>query len=239
MTGHGRHITAGLAFLVLAFACPDPLEAAQVVTRLDPPAGLVGNVITLLGSDLAGNELEVLFGGARASVIPISRGAERIIRVLVPNKVDPRDPDTLAVTVSVDGVEGTDPAAPLFFTYSIPQPAPEITDFTTGDPSQPRNVFADEPFVLTLTGSNFLLARRVPQRCIALRGERVEAEALMGSPSDTSASCFFPGLPIVEDYELLIAFSDGSGAGITAPDFVAGRRLFGYAHTVSGERHGS
>ena len=107
-----------------------------------------------------------------------------------------------------------------------------ITDFTTGDPSDPKTVLLGQPFVITLTGSNFMLARRVPQRCIALGGDQEESEVVIGSSSDTSVSCFFPGLTAVGDFEFLIAFSDGSGAGILAPGFVREIPLFGFPPTI-------
>src|SRR2546425_5924948 len=194
MTSRRRNLALGLLWLALAFLRLDRAGAAPAVARLNPSAGQVGHVVTLQGSDLAGNDLQVWFGAARALDVRNPGGTDRVIRVLVPNKVDPRDPDTVAVTVTVDGVEATAPAAPLYFTYSIPQPSPEITDFMTDDPSRPRLVLQGQSFVLTLSGSNFFLARRVPQRCIVLGGEREESDVLMSSSSDTSVSCSFPGL---------------------------------------------
>jgi len=226
MTGRSQKLTVGLGVLVAGLMCPALVTAAPVVQRLSPSAGQLGHIVVVKGNDLAGADLQVSFGGAQAVVLSAPMRSKGIVRLLVPNKVDPREPDTVTVTLTVDGVEAIAPAGPLQFTYRIPQPLPGITDLTTADPSRPRNVFPSEPFVLTLTGSNFLVARRVPQRCIALGGGLPVSGDLVGLASDTSVSFSFPGLPAAGDYEFLVAFSDASGASIIAPNFVEPRAIF-------------
>ncbi len=211
----------GLTGTALLFVSVATAAAAPVVDGIDPPAGAVGHVVTLRGSGLAGAALEVGFGGAQARDPYSPGGSDRIIRVRVPNKVDPRDPDVVTVSVKVDGIEAATPAGPLQFTYRIEQPPPGISDYATGDPLHPRFVFANEPFVLTLSGTSFLTGRRVPQRCVAIGGEVRESDILAGPPGDTVVSFSFPGLGVGGGYEFLIAFSDGSGASIQAPDFVS------------------
>lgn len=232
MNGHSRNVVVGLAWIALVVVRSARAGAAPVVTRLSPANGEVGHVVTLQGTDLAGAVIEVTFGRAPALEAHNPGGSDDVIRLLIPNKVDPRDPDTVTVTVRVDGVEAVAIPGPLQFTYSIPQPLPSITDITTGDPLRPRTVFQGQPFVLTLTGSNFLMARRVPQRCIALGGEVLESEFLAYPPTDTSVSFSFPGLQVPGDYEFMIAFSDGSGASFRAPDFVERRPVFGFPPTI-------
>src|SRR5207249_3816564 len=200
----------GLMCLCLAFVSLAPAGAAPTVDGITPPAGAVGHVITLQGHDLAGASFSVRFGRAQAIDARNPGGSDRVIHLLVPNKVDPRDPDTVPVAVTVDGIEAVTPGGPLQFTYTVPQPLPSITDVATGDPSRPRSVRAGQPFVLTLSGSDFLLARRVPQRCIALGGQVLESHDLASPPSDTSVTFTFPGLGVAGDYEFLVAFSDGS-----------------------------
>ena len=232
MSGCPQRLTVGFGLLAGALMCPVLVTAAPVVQRLSPPFGQVGHVVVLKGNDLAGSDIQVMFGRALALVLGDSGRSKGIVRLLVPNKVDPRDPDTVTVTLTVDGVEAIDLAGPVQFTYNVPQPLPGITDLTTEDPSRPRNVFPSQPFVLTLAGSNFLTARRVPQRCIALGGETQESGDLVGLASDTSVSFSFHGLQAVGDYEFLIAFSDGSGASIMAPNFVEPGRVFGLPPTI-------
>ncbi len=232
MICQSRIAAVGSWWSAFAFVCWAPAGATPVVDRVSPPIGQVGNVVLLEGSGLGGNHLEVRFGRAAALDLRNPGGSDRLVRLLVPNKVDPKDPDTVTVEVQMDGVEAIVPAGGLHFTYSIPQPSPSITDYATGDPSSPKTVISGLPFVVTLTGSNFMLARRVPQRCIALGGDRQESDVVTGSSSDTSVSCSFPGLRIAGDYELQIAFSDGSGASILAPDFVRDIRLFGLPPTI-------
>jgi hypothetical protein len=218
--------------LATVLVCPAIVTAAPIVRRLNPSSGQVGHLVVLEGSDLAGFDLQVKFGRAQALVLHDPGRSEGIVRLLVPNKVDPRDPDTVTVTLLVDGIDAITPAAPLQFTYSIPQPQPVITDLTTADPLRPRSVLPNQPFVLTLSGSNFLTARRVPQRCIALGGEVRESADVVGPASDTSVGFSFPGLQAAGDYEFLIAFSDGTGASIAAPHFVEPRPLFGFPPTI-------
>jgi hypothetical protein len=234
MTSLSKTTVARCWWLALAFVCWAPAGATPVVDRVSPAVGQVGNVVMLVGSGLAGTHLEVSFGRAPALDLHSPGESDRVARLLVPNKVDPRDPDTVLVDVRVDGVEAATPPGGLSFTYSIPQPSPGVTDFSTGDPSSPKVVSIGQPFVVTLSGSNFMLARRVPQRCLALGSDREEAEVLADSSSDTSVSCFFPGLGMPGDYELEIAFSDGSGASILAPGFVRERRIFGSPPTIEG-----
>jgi hypothetical protein len=214
-------------WLALVLVWWAPAGATPVVDRLSPAAGQVGQVVVLEGTDLAGAVVEVKFGRAPALEAGNPGGSGKVIQLLVPNKVDPRDPSTVIVTVTIDGVEASASGPPLQFTYSIPQPSPAITDIATGDPSRPRSVSPDRPFVLTLTGSNFLIARRVPQRCLALGGDEKESDALVGPLSDTSVSFSFPGLRAPGDYEFMIAFSDGSQASIEAPGFVEPGSIFG------------
>jgi len=232
MTRASNIAAAGPWSLAVAFVFWAPAGAAPMVNRVSPAAGQVGNIVALEGSGLAGDHLEVTFGRAAALQLLNSGGSDRVLRLLVPNKVDPRDPDTVTVGVKVDGVEAIVPSGGLRFTYSIPQPSPGITDYTTDNPANPKTVSPDLPFVVTLTGANFMLARRVPQRCIARGDGGQESEGVVGPSSDTSVSCSFPGVETVGDYELLIAFSDGSGAGIPAPGFVQERRIFGSPPTI-------
>jgi hypothetical protein len=222
-------VTIGVGCVVVAFVAATPAGAVPVVDRLSPAAGQVDNVVVLAGIDLAGSDIRITFGRAAALAVSGPDSNNRLIRVIVPNKVDPRDPDTVAVRLSVDGIEALAPSGPPLFTYTIPQPLASISDVTSGDPAHPRSVFPEEPFVLTLTGSNFLMARRAPQKCIAVNGGYEGVGYLVGSPGDSSASFFFPGLAVPGDYEFFMAFSDGSGASLRVPDFVqAARPIFGF-----------
>jgi len=232
MTFGSKTAAVVLGSLAIAFVCWAPAGAAPMVSRVSPAAGQVGNVVVLEGSGLAGDHLEVTFGRAAALTLVNPGGSDRVLRLLVPNKIDPRDPDTVTVDVRVDGVEAIVPSGGLRFTYSIPQPSPRISDYTTGDPAHPKTVLAGLPFVVTLTGANFMLARRAPQRCIASGDDSQESEGVIGTSSDTGVVCSFPGLGMAGDYELLIAFSDGSGAGIPAPGFVREQRVFGFPPTI-------
>src|SRR6266446_4910544 len=97
-------IVVGLGWAVLAFVVSAAAEPAPTVERLSPPAGQVGNVVMLEGSGLAGNNLQVMFGRAPTLDLRNPGGSDRVVRLLVPNKVDPTDPDTVTVAVRVDGV---------------------------------------------------------------------------------------------------------------------------------------
>ena len=216
---------AGVHLWLIIGGLPFTTHAAPVLKQVRPEVGQVGHLIVIRGAGLAGADIEVKFGRAEAPTVHNTGGSDRVISLLVPNKVDPRDPDRVTLAVTVDGIDAISPDGPLQFTYTVPQPSPAITDFTTGDPSQPKIVLQDEPFVLTLYGSNFLTGRRVPQRCMALQGTlQIEADGLVGSPGDTNVSFAFRGLPFAGDYEFLLAFSDGSGASVPAPAFVIGER---------------
>jgi hypothetical protein len=231
MTNHSRIAAVGLGWLALAFVCWAPAVATPLVDRLSPSIGQVGHVVILEGSDLAGHVLDVEFGRAQAVDAQNPGRSGRVISLLVPNKLDPRDPDTVTITVKVDGVEAISPTRPLQFTYSIPQPAPVISDFKTDDPSHPQGAIAGQPFILTLSGSNFLIGRRAPTRCLALGPQTFESQDLIDAPSDTSASFFFTGLTAAGSYEFLIAFSDGSGASILALNFIE-QRIFGFPPNI-------
>jgi hypothetical protein len=232
MTRRSRVVSVGLWCLVLGLLCWAPTGAAPVVDRLNRTSGQVGHTVLLQGADLAGTVVEVRFGRAPALDVQNPGGSDTAIQLRVPNKVDPRDPDTVTVTVTVDGVEASASEPPLQFTYTVPQPLPGITDLATGDPVRPKTVLPNEPFVLTLTGSNFLTGLRVPERCIALGPDEQESEVLVGPPGDTSVSFSFSGLRVAGDYEFLIGFSDGARASIAAPGFVEKGPIFGFPPVI-------
>jgi len=219
---------AALAPIVLVLTSVVPADAAPIVERLSPAVGQVGNVVMLEGSGLAGETVSIRFGRWAEFFYRSPTASDRVIRLTVPNKLDPRDPDTVTVTVAVDGVEAATPSGPLQFTYLMPLQPATVTDFTTEDASRPRTVHPHTPFVLTLSGSNFMMARRLPTDCFAVSGDETYFSILTGTPTDTSASFFFPGLGVTGDYEFLVLFSDGSGASIQAPHFVEPFPIFGF-----------
>lgn len=187
-----------------------------IARTLTPKKGKVGNTAVVHGDALAGNPLEVKFGQAAANAGNPGGDAENI-KCDIPVK-DPRDPDTVTVTVKVGGVEAQYPAGPLTFDYNIPQPAPTISDYKAGDGT--KSVKQNAGFTLVLSGANFIIPGRVPQRCIAVGGDTETSLNIVGTATATQVTFYFPGLSVAGDYSLVVGFSDGSGASIAAPGFV-------------------
>src|SRR5262245_60749965 len=113
---------ASLACLLLVLPWSDHAAAAPLVDQVNPSMGQVGHVVVLRGRGLGGTNLEVRFGRAQALEAHNPGGSGEVIELRVPNKVDPRDPDTVEVTVTVDGVGAIGSAGSLQFTYEAPQP---------------------------------------------------------------------------------------------------------------------
>src|SRR5262245_51153350 len=90
-----------------------------IAQRLSDTSAPVGSALVIEGSNLGGDDLVVRFGAAPAVAANPGR-SRQAIRVEVPDKQDPRDPDTVIVTVFVNGVEAAYPGGPLEFTYEIP-----------------------------------------------------------------------------------------------------------------------
>jgi hypothetical protein len=184
--------------------------------RLSADSAMVGHVVLIQGRNLAGGDLVVRFGRARANGLNPGRSREAIW-VEVPNKIDPRDPDTVAVTVFVNGQEAEYPNGALQFAYDLPAPLPAVLDYATGNPEMPKSVIVGAGFKVAFTGMHFTTGRRVPVTCLAVGPETESATGIFGTPTDTEVEFLFDGLNYTGDYKLLIGFSDGSAVGIDAP----------------------
>ncbi len=222
--------------VAIGVLCATPLVAGvissgpPVAEQLSVDAGRVGTTLMVQGRNLGGADLVVRFGAA-AAVGGNPGRSRQVITVGVPGKIDPRDPDTVTVTVFVNGQEAEYPNGPLRFTYEIPRPYPVIDDYGTGDPQSPKSVAVMQPFVIHLTGMHFTTGRRMPVTCLAIgpitfRLPRQEkAIGLVGEPADDELAFQFPGLPFPGNYQFRVGFSDGSAAEIFAPGFAY--QLFG------------
>lgn len=201
-----------------------------VAERLSADAGRVGQTILVEGRNLGGADLAVRFGAAAAAVAENPGRSRQTIQVEVPGRVDPRDPDTVTVTVFVNGQEAEYPNGPLQFTYNVPQPHPAIEDYGTGDPQSPKSVAVAQPFVIHLTGTHFTTGRRAPVTCLAVGPTTEKATGLAGEATDTGMVFQFAGLPYSGSYQFLVGFSDGATAAIDAPRFAY--QVFGYPPVI-------
>jgi hypothetical protein len=188
-------------------------------------------VVNIQGQDLVAYQVQVWFGDTLIQGQNLGHNLQ-LLRVLVPPKNDPREPDTVTVRVLSNGSDVPYPNGPLQFTYQVPQPLPTIDDYDTGIPDSPHAVPAGEPFTITFSGDHFISGQRFPTSCLVMIGERTEfATYFAGTPSDREVACRFGGVVLPGDYQFIVGFSDGAAAEIDAPGFVA--PLFGYAPIIT------
>ena len=221
-----RHlfVTFGLVTIVCVAippGTPAQTAPAPIALALSVDAAQVGQTLFVEGRGLAGENIEIHVGRAPATGAINPGGSARRIRFEVPNRLDALEPDTVTVSVFVDGVEALYPNGPLRFTRESPQPPASLSGYVTGDPDRPHSVLPGQSFVLTLTGERLETGQRVPIDCTAsahpttvrFSGEFVEA-------TKTEATFAFGPILFPADYRFHVLFSDGSTATIDAPGFV-------------------
>lgn len=195
-----------------------------VAEQLSVDSGQVGQTVLIMGRNLGGTDVLVRFGDAPAAAGNTGRNRQ-VITAEVPGRDDPREPDTVPVTVFVNGQEAEYPNGPLQFTYDIPRPYPVIEDYGTGDPQSPKSVLLAHPFEIHFSGIHFTTGHRAPVTCLAIGPTTEKAIGLAGEATDTDLAFKFPGLQSTGSYQFLVGFSDASAAAIDAPQFVY--RVFG------------
>jgi hypothetical protein len=180
-----------------------PLKVwAPAVSGITPKSGKVGHTAVIHGSGFKGAGVEIKFGEAKAEKVDIN--SDRVIRCTVPPK-HPLDIffniDPVPVTVTIDGIL----VGEVQFSYKTQKPEPVITSF---DP--PFAVEGTE-FTIMMYGTGLMTPQgRVPDRAFLIGPEVVEAAVFAESESvmGVEPSPFMP----VGSYEILVSFSDGSGA---------------------------
>src|SRR5258706_9402463 len=182
-----RMMRAAVLGLLVAVPCPAAIAApgAPVAERLSIDSAEVGRTVIVEGRGLAGGDLVVRFGPATAAAASSGR-SRQTIGVEVPGKLDPRDPDTVTVTVFVNGREALYPNGALRFTYDVPRPYPVLDDYATGNPQMPKSVFVAQPFEIHLDGTHFTTGRRLPVACLAIGPTAEKATGLLGDATDSS-----------------------------------------------------
>lgn len=173
----------GIAFVALSPGTPAQPAPAPIALALSVDAAQVGQTLFVEGRGLAGENLEIRVGRAPAAGATNPGGSARRIRFDVPNRLDALEPDTVTVSVFVDGIEALYPNGPLRLTWEMPQPPASLSGYATADPDRPHSVLPGESFVLTLTGERLETGQRAPIGCTAsahattirFSGEFVEA----------------------------------------------------------------
>lgn len=180
-----------------------PLEVwAPVVSGITPRSGKVGHTAVIHGDGLKGSSIVIKFGDAQAENVDVP--SDRVIRCTVPPK-HPLDIffniDPVPVTVTIDGIL----IGEAQFSYKTQKPEPAITSF------DPQFAVEGTEFTIMMYGTGFMTPQgRVPDQAFLIGPEAVEAAVFAESESvmGVEPSPFMP----VGSYEILISFSDGSGA---------------------------
>lgn len=221
-----RHlfVTVGLVTIVsvaIPPGTPAQTAPAPIALALSVDAAQVGQTLFVEGRGLAGEDLVVRVGRAPATGEINPGGSARRIRFEVPNRLDALEPDTVTVSVFVDGVEALYPNGPLRFTRESPQPPASLSGYVTGDPDRPHSVLPGQSFVLTLTGERLETGQRAPVECVASAyAATIRASARLTEATKTEATFAFEPLFVPGDFRFHVLFSDGSTATIDAPGFV-------------------
>lgn len=178
-----------------------PLNAsAPSVRSITPSKGKVGNTAVIHGEGFQGGTVTVKFGSAAVQDMDIPN--DKTIKVTIPNR-DARDPDPVTVTVTVNGV----PAGESPFSYKIIGPEPQIISFV------PLSVPAGIEFSLEIVGTDFTSAQgRMPDQVLLIGLETIWGWIIPESVTETSFATEFPATTLAGDYEIVVGFSDGSGA---------------------------
>jgi hypothetical protein len=193
-----------LALATLVFIATPLKVWSPSIDMIKPEHGKAGHVTIIHGDGFTGANVEVKFGTAKADKADVI--SDKVIRTTVPPK-HPLDiffnVDPVPVMVTVDGVS----IGEMPFSYKIQKPEPVITGF------DPKFVVVGTEFTIMVYGTSFTTAQgRVPDQVFLIGPEVVEATilecdactCLMG----VEPSPFYP----TGYYEILISFSDGSGA---------------------------
>lgn len=193
-----------LALITMVFAAVPMKVSAPQVRGFAPKRGKSGGKINIIGKDL--DELgtpKITFGSKEAVVTPVN---PQLIRAEVPS-LSVLDPNPVEVTITFDGEP---PLGGLWFLYDPPGPEPIIKDF------KPPMGLAWIPFSLELTGTSFMTPPgRVPNQIFLISPtDVIEGTVVAGSATDTSFIAEFPPAP-AGDFEILVGFSDDSGASIS------------------------
>jgi hypothetical protein len=179
---------------------------AATVNKITPGKGKVGNTAVVHGSGFSGGVVTVKFGRSLAHDVVVPGGADRLIRLKVPLR-DALDPNPVNVTVLVNGVPAE--GATLTFEYNPAGLQPVINSI---DPSVvPPNV----PFSVTVLGDNFTTnTGRAPSQVYLIQSDFVQQGFLSGGHTGSAFSANFQPIGPLGFYELVVGFSDGSGASL-------------------------
>ncbi|UCE28722.1 MAG: IPT/TIG domain-containing protein [Candidatus Bathyarchaeota archaeon] len=188
-----------LALVTMVFASTLTNAYAANVDSITPSKGKIGNVAVIHGNGLKGGAIKVKFGSA--DPVPATASSDKVGKCTIPNK-HATDPDPVPIKIFVDGVLVSDD---LTFEYDPAGPEPMITDFT------PPEVMIGTDFSIEIAGTNFMTPHgRIPDQIVL-----IGPEAIWGWHevfSDTGLTAKFPGATIPGEYEIVVGFSDGSGA---------------------------
>ena len=197
-----KEIVAGMiiALIAIAFAVMPMNVDAPGSTSITPSKGKVGNVAVIHGTGFDGGAVTVTFGRAEAKDVKVPNN--KTVKVTIPAK-DVRDPDPVPVKVTVDGVL----AGEVPFSYKIIGPEPQITAFI------PWGVPAGMEFDLEIVGTDFTTQQgRKPDQVLLVGPDTIWGSVIADSSTDTAFTAAFPLAAIIGSYEILVGFTDGSGA---------------------------
>lgn len=173
---------------------------APSVRSITPSKGRVGNTAVIHGEGFRGATVAVKFGNATVQDMDIPN--DKTIKVTIPTR-DARDPDPVLVTITVNGL----PAGEAPFSYKIIGPEPHIGSFV------PLSVPAEIAFSLEIMGTDFVSPQgRLPDQILLIGPETIWGWIVTGSITEASFTAEFPAATLAGDYEIVVGFSDGSGA---------------------------
>lgn len=194
-------IFMALTLVTIVFASmPMNVNAARV-DSITPSKGKVGHTAVVHGEGFKGGAVTVKFGSA--DLVPASVPTDKVAKITIPNKAA-TDPDPVPVKLFVDDVLVP---GDITFEYDPAGPEPMIIGYS------PPSALIGEDFSIVVEGTDFMTPHgRVPDQIVLMGPDVIWGSVDFSTATDTSLAAGFPPAAIPGDYEILVGFSDGSGA---------------------------